>query len=56
MTELETVGEITQFYQGKPCKKGHEGLRYRSTGACVKCMAAYSVAQRLKRLQQPVTQ
>lgn len=24
-------------YAGKPCRKGHVGLRYVSTGACVAC-------------------
>lgn len=24
-------------YNGKPCKYGHPGLRYASTGACVEC-------------------
>lgn len=24
-------------YAGKPCRKGHAGLRYVSTGACVDC-------------------
>lgn len=24
-------------YQGKPCRKGHSGERYVSTGACVAC-------------------
>lgn len=48
---VDMAGE-TLFYQGKPCKKGgHNGLRYKSTGACVKCMAEYSVVQRAKRAQ-----
>jgi len=29
------------FYAGKPCKRGHGGKRYVSTGACVDC---YGVA------------
>lgn len=24
-------------YQGKPCKRGHSGLRYRSSSGCVEC-------------------
>lgn len=24
-------------YQGNPCKRGHTGLRYRSTKGCVDC-------------------
>lgn len=26
-----------KYYQGKPCKYGHSGLRYKSTGSCVEC-------------------
>jgi len=26
-------------YQGAPCRKGHNGTRYASTGACVACYA-----------------
>ena len=25
-------------YQGRPCKYGHSGERYASTGACVECI------------------
>lgn len=25
------------FFAGKPCRYGHEGKRYTSTGACVAC-------------------
>ena len=28
---------MTATYVGKPCKHGHEGLRYASTGGCVTC-------------------
>lgn len=24
-------------YQGKPCRRGHLGIRYRSCGACIDC-------------------
>lgn len=26
-------------YQGEPCKAGHDGTRYTSTGACCDCQA-----------------
>lgn len=26
-----------QFYKGKPCRKGHDGIRYLSNGGCVTC-------------------
>lgn len=29
-------------YQGKPCKRKHSGLRYRSSGACVDCTKSLS--------------
>lgn len=28
---------MTQTYVGKPCKHGHDGLRYSSTNGCVHC-------------------
>lgn len=28
---------LTVYRTGKPCKRGHTGLRYVSTGACVGC-------------------
>lgn len=31
-------------YQGAPCKKGHTGLRYTSTGSCVDCQQAAKAA------------
>lgn len=34
-------------YQGNPCKRGHTGLRYRSTKGCVDC--AQAAAQRQDR-------
>jgi hypothetical protein len=27
------------YFQGNPCRYGHEGKRYTSTGACVACYA-----------------
>lgn len=30
-------------YQGNPCKYGHAGMRYESTGNCVECMKLRSV-------------
>jgi hypothetical protein len=29
-----------RYYQGTPCKNGHEGRRYESTGGCVDCALA----------------
>lgn len=37
-----------RYFHGTPCKRGHVGRRYRSTGACVECMAMHSVAKRAK--------
>lgn len=36
----EALQSGSLFYAGKPCRKGHAGKRYASTGACVAC---YSV-------------
>lgn len=30
------------IYQGTPCKRGHDGRRYSSTGTCVTCSLAQS--------------
>lgn len=32
-------------YSGKPCAKGHDGTRYRSTRACVDCMRERQAAR-----------
>jgi recombination endonuclease VII len=32
-------------YQGKPCKKGHSGIRYKAGGGCVQCMNEQSSHQ-----------
>lgn len=29
---------VAEKYQGKPCKHGHAGLRYRSNSSCVECL------------------
>ena len=29
------------YVAGSPCKRGHPGIRYKSTGACVACCQAY---------------
>lgn len=31
------MSKTTEKYQGKPCRKGHPGVRYRSTHGCVEC-------------------
>lgn len=36
-------------YHGKPCRHGHDGERYRSTRACVACVAALKRAERKRR-------
>lgn len=30
----------TQTYVGSPCKYGHVGLRYKSSGGCIECLRA----------------
>lgn len=29
-------------FAGSPCKRGHDGARYSSTGHCVDCMKLYN--------------
>lgn len=36
-------------YAGKPCRKGHVGLRYVSTGACVACYRGEAAADKSQR-------
>lgn len=35
-----------QFFKGGPCKKGHAGWRYVSTGACRECVADQSAVKK----------
>ena len=39
-------------FQGNPCKFGHPGLRYRSSGACVECMRLKGIAKRHQKRAQ----
>jgi hypothetical protein len=41
-----------RYFQGTPCHRGHVGLRYLSTGACVDCMAMHGKNNRAKKSQQ----
>lgn len=47
-----TVGERGEKFQGKPCKRGHSGMRYRSSGGCVEC-SRDAKAERAKQAQTP---
>ena len=38
-------------FQGTPCKYGHPGLRYRSTGGCVECARLGGIAKRQAKTQ-----
>ena len=39
MTRQEAKGlSLTHYYTGKECPKGHNGLRFTSTGSCVECL------------------
>lgn len=35
-------------YQGNPCKHGHNGIRYSSTGGCVDCTVYYRALKKGK--------
>lgn len=41
-----TAARLTgrSHYTGGACRRGHPGLRYASTGACVECVAGYRAA------------
>jgi len=49
------MSNATKF-MGNPCKYGHDGLRYESTGACVHCgllsAAKQKQAKKLKKLDE----
>lgn len=36
---------VSKTFMGKPCRHGHEGLRYSSNRGCVSCMKARAAAQ-----------
>lgn len=38
----EALESGKRHYAGLPCRYGHKGLRYTSTGACVDCLAGKS--------------
>lgn len=40
-------------FMGSPCKYGHDGLRYRSTGSCVHCALVAGAKQRKIKKQAP---
>jgi hypothetical protein len=51
-----TVGERGEKYQGKPCKRGHPGTRYRSSGGCVDCSREDTAKRNaVKALPPPAT-
>jgi hypothetical protein len=37
-------------YQGNPCKRGHDGMRYKKTGICVQCAKDAAKKQKADRL------
>jgi len=42
---LEAAKLRSLFYQSSPCSKGHSGLRYTTSGNCVECNRAASLAR-----------
>lgn len=32
-----------RYFISTPCKRGHSGRRYKSTGACVECMRLHRI-------------
>jgi hypothetical protein len=41
-------------YQGKPCKRGHSGLRYAKGGGCVDCQRENDAKRRAAQAVPPV--
>lgn len=46
------MSNTSKTFQGKPCQRGHEGLRYLCNGACVHCTAE-NAARRREKLKRP---
>lgn len=46
-----------RYFISTPCKRGHSGRRYKSTGACVECQRMHHVARHPpKNLTQPLNE
>lgn len=49
---VEAAKARLKKYQGEPCSRGHDGVRYTSTGSCVDCakLATASNNDRIRKL------
>lgn len=54
----KTAGELRFFgvtyYQGRPCKHGHSGLRYSSNRSCVQCHEQRAPGTRHRKLTRQI--
>lgn len=48
-----SVCERGEKYQGKPCKRGHPGTRYRTSGGCVECSKKDAAKRKALKAQTP---
>jgi hypothetical protein len=46
-----------RYFISTPCKRGHSGRRYKSTGACIECQRMHHLVRHPpKKLTQPAPQ
>ena len=45
-TADEAVAAGSLYFAGRPCHRGHAGLRFTRNGTCVECQRAYTRARR----------
>jgi len=46
-SRLEAAEAGSLVFSGNPCKRGHDGIRYTRSGACVHCIAESNEKLRL---------
>jgi hypothetical protein len=50
MKRKEAKEQGLKVFQGNPCKLGHDGIRYVSTGSCVVCQKEATKQRRVKNV------
>lgn len=41
---------LHKYWNGRTCARGHTGIRYTGTGACIACVAGYARKDRTRRI------
>jgi len=50
-SKLEAIAEGAKIYQGKPCKRGHDGIRYVKSSSCAQCMSDHQKTGHAKAIK-----